>query len=53
MDEGESGDPMDQFKRNEAISTVADDAFLAEEDDDYDELYNDLWFTNDDLNLYT
>ncbi|CAL0309741.1 unnamed protein product [Lupinus luteus] len=53
MDEGESGDPMDQFKRNEAISTVADDAFLAEEDDDYDELYNDLWFTNDDLKLHS
>ncbi|KAK7281941.1 hypothetical protein RIF29_10340 [Crotalaria pallida] len=38
MDEGESGD---QFHRNEAISAVADDGFLAEEDDDYDDLYND------------
>ncbi|KAE9591046.1 putative RNA recognition motif domain-containing protein [Lupinus albus] len=42
MDEGESGDPMDQFHRNEAISAVADDGFLAEEDDDYDDLYNDV-----------
>ncbi|KAK7289568.1 hypothetical protein RIF29_03300 [Crotalaria pallida] len=39
MDEGESGD---QFHRNEAISAVADDGFLAEEDDDYDDLYNDV-----------
>ncbi|XP_019447068.1 PREDICTED: cleavage and polyadenylation specificity factor subunit CG7185-like isoform X2 [Lupinus angustifolius] len=42
MNEGESGDPMDQFHRNEAISAVADDGFLAEEDDDYDDLYNDV-----------
>ncbi|XP_058787982.1 uncharacterized protein LOC131662262 [Vicia villosa] len=43
MDEaGESGDPMDQFHRNEAISAVADDGFLAEEDDDYEDLYNDV-----------
>ncbi|KAF7815969.1 cleavage and polyadenylation specificity factor subunit CG7185-like [Senna tora] len=39
---GESGDPMDQFHRNEAISAVADDGFLAEEDDDYEDLYNDV-----------
>ncbi|XP_004516100.1 uncharacterized protein [Cicer arietinum] len=43
MDEGgEGGDPMDQFHRNEAISAVADDGFLAEEDDDYEDLYNDV-----------
>ncbi|KAE9598535.1 putative RNA recognition motif domain-containing protein [Lupinus albus] len=42
MDEGESGNPMFQFHRNEAISAVADDGFLAEEDDDYDDLYNDV-----------
>ena len=39
---GESGDTMDQFHRNEAISAVADDGFLAEEDDDYEDLYNDV-----------
>ena len=40
---GESGDPMDQFHRNEAISAVADDGFLGEEeDDDYEDLYNDV-----------
>ncbi|KAK7333360.1 hypothetical protein VNO80_30128 [Phaseolus coccineus] len=39
---GETGDPMDQFHRNEAISAVADDGFLAEEDDDYEDLYNDV-----------
>ncbi|CAH2077861.1 unnamed protein product [Thlaspi arvense] len=33
---------MDQFHRNEAISAVADDAFLVEEDDDYEDLYNDV-----------
>jgi len=43
MDEaGESGDPMDQFHRNEAIFVVVDDGFLAEEDDDYEDLYNDV-----------
>ncbi|KAI4307869.1 hypothetical protein L6164_031000 [Bauhinia variegata] len=39
---GESGDPMDQFHRNEAISAVADEGFLGEEDDDYEDLYNDV-----------
>ncbi|XP_008227165.1 PREDICTED: uncharacterized PE-PGRS family protein PE_PGRS54 [Prunus mume] len=39
MDEG---DGADQFHRNEAISAVADDGFLAEEDDDYEDLYNDV-----------
>lgn len=37
MDEG------DQFHRNEAISAVADEGFMAEEeDDDFDDLYNDV-----------
>ncbi|KAG8386022.1 hypothetical protein BUALT_Bualt03G0105800 [Buddleja alternifolia] len=39
---GYGGDPNDQFHRNEAISAVADDAFLGEEDDDYEDLYNDV-----------
>ncbi|KAG2299457.1 hypothetical protein Bca4012_011036 [Brassica carinata] len=40
MDEG---DGRDQFHRNEAISAVADEGFMAEEDDDdYDDLYNDV-----------
>ncbi|XP_004516101.1 uncharacterized protein [Cicer arietinum] len=39
---GESGDPVDQFHPNEAISAVADDGFLAEEDEDYEDLYNDV-----------
>ncbi|KAF5730476.1 cleavage and polyadenylation specificity factor subunit 6 [Tripterygium wilfordii] len=38
MDETEGGD----FHRNEAISAVADDGFLGEEDDDYEDLYNDV-----------
>ncbi|KAL1369946.1 hypothetical protein HN51_000290 [Arachis hypogaea] len=42
MEEGEGGDPMDQFHRNEAISAVADEGFLGEEDDDYEDLYNDV-----------
>ncbi|GER32847.1 RNA-binding protein [Striga asiatica] len=44
MDENESlgADPSEQFHRNEAISAVADDAFLGEEDDDYEDLYNDV-----------
>ncbi|WCJ33087.1 RNA-binding (RRM/RBD/RNP motifs) family protein [Euphorbia peplus] len=42
MDDGEGGDHLDQFHRNEAISAVADDAFLGEEDDDYEDLYNDV-----------
>ncbi|XP_065862646.1 uncharacterized protein [Euphorbia lathyris] len=42
MDEGEGGDHLDQFHRNEAISAVADDGFLGEEDDDYEDLYNDV-----------
>uniref|UniRef100_A0A1J3HS78 RRM domain-containing protein n=1 Tax=Noccaea caerulescens TaxID=107243 RepID=A0A1J3HS78_NOCCA len=43
MDEGDGRDQMDQFHRNEAISAVADDAFMAEEeDDDYEDLYNDV-----------
>ncbi|XP_022728252.1 uncharacterized protein LOC111283871 [Durio zibethinus] len=42
MDEGEGGDQMDQFHRNEAISAVADEGFLGEEDDDYEDLYNDV-----------
>lgn len=40
---GFGGDPGgDQFHRNEAISAVADEGFLAEEDDDFDDLYNDV-----------
>ncbi|RAL39008.1 hypothetical protein DM860_011494 [Cuscuta australis] len=35
-------DPSEQFHRNEAISAVADDGFLGEEDDDYEDLYNDV-----------
>ncbi|KAH1080185.1 hypothetical protein J1N35_019946 [Gossypium stocksii] len=42
MDEEEGGDQMDQFHRNEAISAVADEGFLGEEDDDYEDLYNDV-----------
>ena len=42
MDEGEGGDQMDQFHRNEAISAVADEGFLGEEYDDYEDLYNDV-----------
>nr|GLL22514.1 cleavage and polyadenylation specificity factor subunit CG7185 [Ipomoea trifida] len=36
------GDPSEQFHRNEAISAVADEGFLGEEDDDYEDLYNDV-----------
>ncbi|CAN8252933.1 unnamed protein product [Cochlearia groenlandica] len=40
MDEG---DGRDQIDRNEAISAVAEDAFMAEEEeDDYEDLYNDV-----------
>ncbi|XP_050368051.1 uncharacterized protein LOC126786310 [Argentina anserina] len=42
MADGDGPDQMDQFHRNEAISAVADDGFLAEEDDDYEDLYNDV-----------
>ncbi|GMJ04945.1 hypothetical protein like AT5G55670 [Hibiscus trionum] len=42
MDEGEGGDQMEQLHRNEAISAVADEGFLGEEDDDYEDLYNDV-----------
>ncbi|AED96665.1 unnamed protein product [Arabidopsis thaliana] len=43
MDEGDGRDQMDQFHQNEAISAVADDGFMAEEeDDDYEDLYNDV-----------
>ncbi|KAB2000016.1 hypothetical protein ES319_D12G202700v1 [Gossypium barbadense] len=42
MDEGKGVDQMDQFHRNEAISAVADESFLGEEDDDYEDLYNDV-----------
>ncbi|KAL6202832.1 hypothetical protein ACLB2K_026537 [Fragaria x ananassa] len=42
MDDGDGADHMNQFHRNEAISAVADDGFLAEEDDDYEDLYNDV-----------
>ncbi|KAL8033411.1 hypothetical protein ABFX02_13G157300 [Erythranthe guttata] len=46
MDENEAGgyagDPSEQFHRNEAISAVADEGFLGEEDDDYEDLYNDV-----------
>lgn len=43
MDEGDGKDQVDQFHRNEAISAVADDGFLGEEeDDDYEDLYNDV-----------
>ncbi|XWS47986.1 hypothetical protein CRYUN_Cryun13aG0032800 [Craigia yunnanensis] len=40
--EGEGGDQMDQFHRNEAISAFSDEGFLGEEDDDYEYLYNDV-----------
>lgn len=43
MDEGEGGDQMEQFHRNQAISDVANDGFLGEEDD-YEDLYNDVNF---------
>ncbi|XP_073122361.1 uncharacterized protein [Henckelia pumila] len=39
---GYGGDPNEQFHRNEAISAVADEGFMAEEDDDYEDLYNDV-----------
>ncbi|CAH8381815.1 unnamed protein product [Eruca vesicaria subsp. sativa] len=40
MDEG---DGRDHFHRNEAISAVADEGFMAEEEDeDFDDLYNDV-----------
>ncbi|KAL6999131.1 hypothetical protein U1Q18_000293 [Sarracenia purpurea var. burkii] len=39
---GNGGDPTDQFHRNEAISAVADEVFLGEDDDDYEDLYNDV-----------
>ncbi|KAL0399124.1 UNVERIFIED_CONTAM: hypothetical protein Sradi_2255700 [Sesamum radiatum] len=39
---GYGGDPSEQFHRNEAISAVADEGFLGEEDDDYEDLYNDV-----------
>ncbi|KAL2466903.1 RNA-binding (RRM/RBD/RNP motif) family protein [Abeliophyllum distichum] len=39
MDENEAGE---QFHRNEAISAVADEGFLGEEEDDYEDLYNDV-----------
>ncbi|GAB2230422.1 hypothetical protein Drorol1_Dr00014687 [Drosera rotundifolia] len=39
---GDGGGIGDQFNRNEAISAFADDGFLAEEDDDYEDLYNDV-----------
>ncbi|GER32452.1 RNA-binding protein [Striga asiatica] len=44
MDENEAlgGDPSEQFHRNEAISAVADEGFLGEEEDDYEDLYNDV-----------
>ncbi|KAL5548625.1 hypothetical protein UlMin_003856 [Ulmus minor] len=42
MDEGEGVDQMDQFHRNEAISAVADEGFLADEDEEYEDLYNDV-----------
>ncbi|CAH2069820.1 unnamed protein product [Thlaspi arvense] len=43
MDDGDGRDQMDQFHPNEAISAVADDGFMAEEeDDDYEDLYNDV-----------
>ncbi|KAJ8629942.1 hypothetical protein MRB53_023265 [Persea americana] len=39
----DGGDRPDHFQRNEAISAVADDNFLGEEDeDDYEDLYNDV-----------
>ncbi|GFZ05343.1 RNA-binding (RRM/RBD/RNP motifs) family protein [Actinidia rufa] len=39
---GDRGDTSEQFHRNEAISAVADEGFLGEEDDDYEDLYNDV-----------
>ncbi|KAL0560656.1 hypothetical protein IC582_001065 [Cucumis melo] len=47
MDDGEGGfgegvDQIDQFHRNEAISAVADDGFLGEDEDEYEDLYNDV-----------
>lgn len=40
--DGVGGEPIEQFHRNEAISAVADDGFMVEEDDDYEDLYNDV-----------
>ncbi|KAI3755930.1 hypothetical protein L1987_55740 [Smallanthus sonchifolius] len=43
MDQNDGGDPNDQFHRNEPISSVVDEGFLGEEDDDdYEDLYNDV-----------
>ncbi|KAK4778946.1 hypothetical protein SAY86_006474 [Trapa natans] len=46
MDEGEgygeAEDQGDHFHRNETISAVADEGFLMDEDDDYEDLYNDV-----------
>ncbi|KAK7268489.1 hypothetical protein RIF29_21188 [Crotalaria pallida] len=42
MAEGESSDPMDHFHRYGAISSVADDGFLAKEDNDYDGLFKNV-----------
>ncbi|KAK4750605.1 hypothetical protein SAY87_004087 [Trapa incisa] len=44
MDEGEGAFAyqVDRFQRNETISAVADEGFLVDEDDDYEDLYNDV-----------
>ncbi|GMP52163.1 hypothetical protein CsSME_00018092 [Camellia sinensis var. sinensis] len=44
MDENEGGGGFGDVgdHRNEAISAVADEGFLGEEDDDYEDLYNDV-----------
>ncbi|KAK4781712.1 hypothetical protein SAY86_015814 [Trapa natans] len=39
---GEGGDQVDHFHRNDVISAVADEGFLIDEDDDYEDLYNDV-----------
>ncbi|KAE8730877.1 Nuclear transcription factor Y subunit B-3 [Hibiscus syriacus] len=36
------GKGRDQFHRNEAISAVANESFLGEDDDDFEDLYNDV-----------
>ncbi|XP_071730269.1 uncharacterized protein [Rutidosis leptorrhynchoides] len=41
-DNSGGGDASEQFHRNEAISAVVDEAFLGEDDDDYEDLYNDV-----------
>ncbi|KAK4790486.1 hypothetical protein SAY86_017790 [Trapa natans] len=39
---GEARDQVDHFQRNETISAVADEGFMIDEDDEYEDLYNDV-----------